>query len=228
MDRFSAGRYVACRLALETQARDSRRTSKDIMTGTMNDAFPVPEGAGSNEPDHEFDQITEAAALLEQAKGVLIFRYGIDADTAFALVERWAAEVDVRLATVAHAVVHEICQGDHSTPTDPGLVRYLEEQLRREFPGVECETVADAVPVSVAIDHDESSLDRVADAAREAARRGVPLELTVDLPPHETGHEPDLGRAHLMQRIDLALELARAVSPGIEVRLSKEHEDTPG
>lgn len=226
MDLALAGRYLADGWRFRHRRVRSRRTSKDIMTGTIDDAFPVPEGAGSHEPDHEFDKITEAAALLEQAKGVLIFRYGIDADTAFALVERWAAESDVRMETVAHAVVHEICQGDHSTPTDPALVRFLEEQLRREFPGVECETVADAVPVSVAIDHDESSLDGVADAAREAARRGVPLELTVDLPPHETGHEPDLERAHLMQRIDLALELARAVSPGIEVRLSKEDEDT--
>ncbi|HEX6246563.1 MAG TPA: ANTAR domain-containing protein [Nocardioidaceae bacterium] len=199
------------------------------MTGTMDSAASLPGSAGSSEPDHDFEQITAEAALLEQAKGVLIFRYGIDADTAFGLIERWAAESDAGIQHVAHAVVHDICQGDHSEPTDPRLVRFLEEQLRHEFPGVECETLNDAEPVTVAIDQSDSSLDGVADAAREACRRGVPLELTVDLPPHEIVHhdQPDLERAHLMQRVDLALELARAVSPGLEVRLSKDGVEQP-
>ena len=55
--------------------------------------MPLPEGSTQTGSDQEFDEITEAAALLEQAKGVLIFRYAIDACTAFGLIERWAGLV---------------------------------------------------------------------------------------------------------------------------------------
>lgn len=104
------------------------------MTGTIDDAMPLPEGSPQTGSDQEFDEITEAAALLEQAKGVLIFRYAIDACTAFGLIERWAEESGAGIETVAHALVHDICQGDRSELKDPSIVRWLEERLRHEFP----------------------------------------------------------------------------------------------
>ena len=109
------------------------------MTGTIH-AHPAPEGS---EPQRGLTGFTTTttppSALVEQAKGVLIFRYGIGAEAAYSLVELWAAETDVTVEDVAQAVIHEICQGDHSRPSDPALVRWLEERLRHEFPGVECE-----------------------------------------------------------------------------------------
>lgn len=104
------------------------------MTGIIDDAFAVSDPA-NNEAEQAVTQITESAALLEQAKGVLIFRYGIDACAAFSLIELWSAEAGVGIEAVAHAVVHEICQGDQSEPSDPQLVRWLQERLRQEFPG---------------------------------------------------------------------------------------------
>jgi len=104
------------------------------MTGTVDDATPSPGGSTRTRSDQELDEITEAAALLEQAKGVLIFRYAIDACTAFGLIERWAVESGTGIETVAHALVHDICQGDRTELRDPSFVRWLEERLRHQFP----------------------------------------------------------------------------------------------
>lgn len=114
------------------------------MTGTIDDAFPVSEGAGRPGPEQELHQVNQAGALVEQGKGVLIFRYGISADAAFSLMELWAAENNVSIEAIAHAMVHEICQGDRTRPSEPRLVRWLEDRLRHEFPGVECEGSADS------------------------------------------------------------------------------------
>lgn len=193
------------------------------MTGTIengpflsDDARPLRTArprAGDLPDDDDFRRITEAAALLEQAKGVLIFRYSIGACTAFRLVERWAEEAGVAIDTVAHALVHEICQGQHGEGSDPRFVRWLEDRLRREFPGDTYDLPAAVPPVRVAVDQSDCSLDRVVEAAREAARRCVPLEVTV-APESLQGVQ----RAQMTQRMELAVELARAVSPGLEVR----------
>jgi hypothetical protein len=108
------------------------------MTGTL-DTSATPEGTEPKFGLRGFSTPTAPAAVLEQAKGVLIFRYSISADAAHSLLELWAAQTDASVDDVAHAVVHEICQGDHTVPTDPSLLRWLEERLRHEFPGVECE-----------------------------------------------------------------------------------------
>lgn len=111
------------------------------MTGII-DAHPTAEGAKPHRGAKGLTGFTTTAyptALIEQAKGVLIFRYGIAAEAAYSLLELWAAQTDATVAEVAQAVVHDICQGDRTVPSDPGLVRWLEERLRHEFPGVECE-----------------------------------------------------------------------------------------
>jgi hypothetical protein len=163
-----------------------------------------------------FSTLAASTAVLEQAKGVLIFRYGIDAVTAFSLLELWSAENGHAVDAVAHAVVHDICQGDRNASSDPQLVRWLEDRLRHEFPRADRRLV-EAVPVTVAVDHSSSSLDAVVEAARQAARAGVPLELTME---HlAVGDVSALSRAELMQRIDLAVEVAREVSPGLDVRV---------
>ena len=102
------------------------------MTGTIDDAVWPASDEGRLDVQQELDQISAATALLEQAKGVLIFRYAIDACSAHKLIQRWAASAEVGIETVARALVHEICQGDR--PVDLRFVRWLEDQLRHEFP----------------------------------------------------------------------------------------------
>jgi hypothetical protein len=194
------------------------------MTGTIDSAHPIPGGAGHRGPN-QLGEISEDAALLEQAKGVLIFRYSIDADAAYSLIELWAAETGAASTAVAHAVVHEICQGHSTDACDPQLVRWLEDRLRHEFPGVECDGGGEPSPVTVAVDSSDSSLESVVDAAREAARRGVPLEVTTERVHRDEPHDE---RAHLMQRLDLAVGLARAVAPQVDVRLPRDNPFEPG
>jgi hypothetical protein len=114
------------------------------MTGMIDDALRAPDGDGpvgstpiphqANAPLTEVASLTDAAALIEQAAGVLIFRFGVDAATAKALMQLWAAEAGAQVDAVAHALVHDICQGDRSGPTDPHVVRWLEDRLRHELP----------------------------------------------------------------------------------------------
>jgi hypothetical protein len=183
------------------------------MTDTSERALPdTPTIPAQARPTvaHEQRPMT-SGALLEQAKGVLAFRFGVDADTALAVMEVWAAEREVELARIAYVLVHDICQGVAGS-SDRELVRWLEEQLRKECPEVHLQ-VTPGEPVVAVVDHSLSSLDGVLDAARRAARLGVPLELQFA----EELAGP--ARAHLYQRLDLAVELARAVEPGLPVRL---------
>lgn len=115
------------------------------MTGTIDDTFPVSDPADDpTDPTgrgHRRLPPAVTAAVVEQAKGVLIFRYGVDAEAAYSLLELWAAEAGFPVEDVACAVVHEICQGRHDAATEARLVRWLEERLRHEPSGV-------AVPVT--------------------------------------------------------------------------------
>ena len=106
------------------------------MTGTIDDTFPVSDPA-DDRTGRSHRPLTPAmtAAVVEQAKGVLIFRYGVDADAAYSLLELWAAEAGFPVEDVACAVVHEICQGRHDAATEARLVRWLEERLRHEPTG---------------------------------------------------------------------------------------------
>ena len=172
---------------------------------------------------HEVRPMT-SGALLEQAKGVLIFRYSIDADTAQGVLELWAEESRTDLMALAVALVHDICQGSAPPHSDAGLIRWLEGKLRQTCPEVHLTLGGTSAPVVVAVDCAYSSLDEVVVAARVAARRGVALEIRVA----EPGPGVPPSRTHLIQRIDLAVELARAVEPGLEVRLPASHLLSPG
>jgi hypothetical protein len=180
-------------------------------------SFPAQRSSDRAEPDSasSVDAVpTTGATLIEQAKGVLVHCYAIDADRASDVLDLWAAQAVVDHVTLAYALVHDVCQAEPARrPSDPALVRWLEEQLRADCPDVERTVRRATHPVSVVVDQSYSSLEDVVAAAREAGRAGVPLEITF------AATEAGLPRAHLMQRIDLAVDLARAVAPGLVVRL---------
>lgn len=195
------------------------------MTRTIDDAFSV-----SDRPERQVPAATvrfdAATCLLEQAKGVLIFRYSIDAIAAAALIDLWGTESGAGVEAVAHALVRDICQGDCGSEHDAWLVRWLEDRLRHECPPidvVESSTVEQPTAVAALVDHSDSSLDAVVDAAREAVRRGVPLEIGVD--PEAANSGSAMARTHLGQRVELAVELARAVAPELHVSRPAESED---
>lgn len=73
-------------------------------------------------------------AVIEQAKGVLMLRYGIGSYEALAVLGHWSQESGVALVDLARALTHGVCQG-HSGPdqTQEAVVRWLEQRLREDL-----------------------------------------------------------------------------------------------
>ena len=74
------------------------------------------------------------ADTIEQAKGALMLRYGVNSQIALATLTRWADEAGADVAQVAHVLMHGICQGHVAVEArERHLVRWLEERLRRNL-----------------------------------------------------------------------------------------------
>lgn len=74
-------------------------------------------------------------AVIEQAKGVLMLRYGIGSYEALAVLERWSRDSGESLAGLARAITHGICQGRNDMgAADGSLVRWLEQRFRQDLP----------------------------------------------------------------------------------------------
>lgn len=67
-------------------------------------------------------------AVVEQAKGALMLRYGITSHEALALLLAWSREMGTTLHAIAHALMDGACQRGE-TCHDPALVSWLREQL---------------------------------------------------------------------------------------------------
>lgn len=89
----------------------------------------------------EIDRLRQSMqrhAVIEQAKGVLMLRYGVDADRAFAQLREWSQRSNTPLHRIADTLVTAICRGARTADHDTELVRWLELRLRRgpdEYPG---------------------------------------------------------------------------------------------
>lgn len=112
----------------------------------------------------EFD-----SAIVEQAKGALMLRYGIGSRESLAVLDRWACEAQVPLRDVADALVTGICLG-RVTPDTEGMVRWLEQRLRGEVRDVRDERGAD-------VDGAQG------DAAEPRSRRSATALVTAHVPP---------------------------------------------
>ena len=93
---------------------------------------PVAEGFSST--DSFFPEPCEVdanPALLDQAKGALMLHFGVDSHQAFAVLLSWAQISGAPVPTVAHTLMHGICEGNPQTEVRHGpLMRWLEAQLR--------------------------------------------------------------------------------------------------
>jgi hypothetical protein len=86
------------------------------------------------------------SAVVEQAKGALMLRYGIGSRESLAVLERWALEAGAPVRDVADALVNGICLGRVAPETD-GTVRWLEQRLRGDVSDVRA-TAAEPAPLS--------------------------------------------------------------------------------
>lgn len=86
-------------------------------------------------------------AVIEHAKGALMLRYGIDSFQAFAVLVRWSRATHTPVQTIAHTLVHGICEGNPQTELrQRTLMRWLEDQLRHNDPGLAAPPPAPAWP----------------------------------------------------------------------------------
>ena len=70
-------------------------------------------------------------ALVEQAKGILILLYRIDAEQAFEVLRTWAAATDTSVANVARTLVHAVCLEDDSSEWDREVRAHVEAAVGR-------------------------------------------------------------------------------------------------
>jgi Trp operon repressor len=68
---------------------------------------------------------------IEQAKGILIARYGISPDRAFDVLVRWSQDRNIKLRIIAESLVATIQRGSPALPADPSLDSWLHEQIAR-------------------------------------------------------------------------------------------------
>jgi len=80
-------------------------------------------------------QRLESMPVIEQAKGVLMSHYGIDADTAFAVLRRWSSHTNLKLRVISRMVVDAATEpGEPGTDHPSGLVALVDE-LQHVHPG---------------------------------------------------------------------------------------------
>lgn len=77
-------------------------------------------------------------AVVEQAKGAHMLRYGVGSYDALAVLGRWSQAGGYWIQEIARAITHDICQGHRGTPpARSGLVRSLEQGLRDDPSGAD-------------------------------------------------------------------------------------------
>jgi len=63
-------------------------------------------------------RIAETRSVIDQAKGILMFTFGCDADAAFDILRRYAQNANIKLSSLAHRLVeaarHQLPVGDQS------------------------------------------------------------------------------------------------------------------
>lgn len=81
----------------------------------------------------ENDQLREAIGrrpVIEQAKGALILRFGLDGDAAFALLRRWSQTLNIKLHTIAETLVIVVCRDETRSALEPAdLAGWLRQQV---------------------------------------------------------------------------------------------------
>lgn len=74
-------------------------------SGYLLDVGPMVQRAVAEEMTDQLDEVVEARALIEQAKGVLVLAYGITADEAFSLLGWYSQRTNTRVRTLAARLV---------------------------------------------------------------------------------------------------------------------------
>jgi hypothetical protein len=86
-------------------------------------------------PNQAVHQVIASRAVIDQAKGVLILRFRVDAEGAFKMLRAWAAETGSTLQVVAQTLVHGVVLKDTFGTWDPAVLAYVAAALGEPMAG---------------------------------------------------------------------------------------------
>lgn len=72
--------------------------------------------------------------IIDQAKGILVARYGISPDRAFHVLVRWSQHRNIKLRIIAETLVAITQSGSPAPAADPVLGGWLRAQMTRPGP----------------------------------------------------------------------------------------------
>lgn len=105
--------------------------------------FPVGEDEGSP-PDtaalqaqiHDLQRALLSLPLIEQAKGVVMQQFRVDAETAFAVLDRVSQDTNIKVREIAALVCEASCGQQRPHPgTNPVLAHVLDQLSRAQDAG---------------------------------------------------------------------------------------------
>ena len=97
------------------------RPQPDADRSTTVDGSERSDGADEVLPDYEnLQRKLETMPVIEQAKGILIGRFGIDPDTAFGLLRRWSCNTNRKLRDICRLLVDTAARPDDAGATSSG------------------------------------------------------------------------------------------------------------
>jgi len=113
-------------------------TTNGIANGTNRNASRAErEIAVLRRENDRLRQTIESRAVIEQAKGALILRYGLDDAAAFAVLSRWSQNSNVKLHTIADTLINVVCRRTPDRPGDRELAAWLEAQVHEPVSALE-------------------------------------------------------------------------------------------
>ncbi|MBS4751798.1 ANTAR domain-containing protein [Nocardioides sp. zg-ZUI104] len=110
----------------ESTGADAKPRGADRLVGYYLDLTPEMEAESSAAADAAVAASAKARDTIEQAKGILMLGYGLDADAAFAMLKWWSRNRNVKVREVADRLIQVAREGHVS---HPGLRRLLDGLL---------------------------------------------------------------------------------------------------
>lgn len=71
----------------------------------------------------------DSRAVIDQATGALMLRYGLEAPTALAVLKRWSQSSNIAVNRIADTLVNVVCRHAPHQDADHGLADWLREQV---------------------------------------------------------------------------------------------------
>ena len=93
-----------------------------------------PQQFRSATTNRQAQQVVASRSIIDQAKGVLILRFRVDAEAAFKILRSWAADTNSTPQLVAQTLVHGVCLQDTTRQWDPAVLSFVAAAIGEPTP----------------------------------------------------------------------------------------------